>query len=115
MAELEFAIQQWLGAAVGEPVEDETLASLRITAGTPQVPMVEVEDRLAHTLRGAALVSHADQHVLPGSNAGTALQKLERAFAQELLCPWRDLDEFTDEHGTDDEAIEAAADYFAGS
>lgn len=64
---------------------------------------------------GAALSASADQHVLPVSNAATALQKLERSFAQELLCPWSDLDAFTDENGTDDDGIADAAAYFAVS
>jgi hypothetical protein len=63
-------------------------------------------------LVGAALNASADQHVLPVSDAATALQKLERSFAQELLCPWQDLDAFTDENGTDDDGIAEAAAYF---
>jgi hypothetical protein len=64
---------------------------------------------------GAALNASANQHVLPVSSANTALQKLERSFARELLCPWQDLDAFTDESGTDDEGIAAAAAYFSVS
>jgi len=66
-------------------------------------------------LIGAALSASADQHVLPVSDAATALQKLERSFAQELLCPWQDLDAFTDENGTDDDGIADAASHFAVS
>jgi hypothetical protein len=29
------------------------------------------------------------------------------------LCPWRDLDAYTDEHGTSDDAMADAADYFS--
>lgn len=61
---------------------------------------------------GAAMVSQPGQKVLPVSDAKTALQKFERSFAQELLCPWKDLAEFTDERGTDETAIEAAAEHF---
>ena len=64
---------------------------------------------------GAALLSSPEQHVLPVSNVGTALQKLERSFAQELLCPWPDLDAFTDQHGTDDDGITEAAEHFVVS
>jgi hypothetical protein len=61
---------------------------------------------------GAALVSSDEDSLLPVSNAGTSLQKFERSFAREFLCPWTALDAFTDEHGMDEEAIEAAAEYF---
>ena len=63
-------------------------------------------------LIGAALAAPVDQHVLPVTDAGTALQKFERAFAQALLCPWADLDAFTDESGTDDDGIAEASAYF---
>jgi hypothetical protein len=66
-------------------------------------------------LVAAALLSSPDQHVLPVSDVGTALQKLERSFAQELLCPRDDLDAFTDQHGSDDEGIADAAEHFAVS
>jgi hypothetical protein len=66
-------------------------------------------------LVAAALLSSPDQHVLPVSDVGTALQKLERSFAQELLCPWTDLDAFTDQNGTDDEGIADVAEHFAVS
>lgn len=54
----------------------------------------------------------AGQHVLPVSKAGTALQKLERAFAAEFLCPWAELSAFCNDHGTDDDAITEAAAHF---
>lgn len=63
-------------------------------------------------LIGAALTSSADQHVLPVSDAGTAFQKLERSFAQEFLCPWEELDAFTDESGTGDDGIAEAAERY---
>lgn len=66
-------------------------------------------------LIGAALVSSPDDHVLPVTNAGTAFQKFERSFAQELFCPWAALDAYTNEHGTDDEGIAAAAAHFGVS
>lgn len=60
----------------------------------------------------AACVLDDQQHVLPVSDAKTGFQKYERAFAQELLCPWAELDAFTDEQGTGDGAISDAAERF---
>ncbi len=59
-----------------------------------------------------ALASEASDHLLPVTKAHTALQKLERAFAQELLCPWAELEAYVDEHGTDEEDVAGAAEYF---
>lgn len=61
---------------------------------------------------GAALVLSPDEHVVPVTTGDTALQKVERAFAQELLCPWEALDAFTHEHGLDDDALTDAAEHF---
>ncbi|HEX7601722.1 MAG TPA: hypothetical protein VF316_08960, partial [Polyangiaceae bacterium] len=61
---------------------------------------------------GAALVLAPDQHLVPVTTSYSALQKLERAFAQEFLCPWAALDAFTDEHGVDDDDLIEAAEYF---
>lgn len=66
-------------------------------------------------LAGAELRAAEQQHVLPVSDAGTALQKFERSFAQEFLCPWQELDVFTDESGTDDDAIADAATHYGVS
>jgi len=63
----------------------------------------------------AAVINPTDQHVLAVSDAATALQKIERAFAQEFLCPWKELDEFTKENGIDDDGIADAADHFTVS
>jgi hypothetical protein len=65
---------------------------------------------LARLIGAASQLS--DQHVLPVSKAGTALQKFECAFAAEFLCPWSDLDAFTDDCGTDDDGIGEAAAHF---
>jgi hypothetical protein len=62
-----------------------------------------------------ALVAPSSQAFLPVTGASTALQKFERAFSQELLCPWSDLDPFTDEHGVDDEGVAEAAERFGVS
>jgi hypothetical protein len=61
---------------------------------------------------GAALLSSPEQHVLPVADVYTALQKFERSFAQEFLCPWHDLDAFTDQNGIEDDAITDAAEHF---
>lgn len=61
---------------------------------------------------GAALASPAGEHVLAVSDGSTAFQKFQRSFAQEFLCPWSALDEYTDEHGTDAEGIADAAEHF---
>ncbi len=66
----------------------------------------------AARLVAAALMSESQQHLLPVTKAMTAFQKAERSFAQELLCPWLDLEEYVDEHGTDDDALADAADHF---
>ncbi len=49
------------------------------------------------------------------TDAATALQKVERSFAQELLCPFAALDAFTEEHGLDDDGIDDAAEHFGVS
>ena len=66
-------------------------------------------------LIGWARAAPAGEHLLPVTDAGTALQKVERSFAQELLCPFAALDAFTDEHGLDDDGIADAAEYFGVS
>ncbi len=63
-------------------------------------------------LLGASLLATPHDHVLPVTESATAFQKIERAFAQELLCPWEALDAYTNEHGTDDDGVAAAADHF---
>ncbi len=60
----------------------------------------------------AACSSSPDEHVLPVSDADTAFQKLERSFAQEFLCPWQELDAFTDDRGTDEDGVAEAAEHF---
>lgn len=48
----------------------------------------------------------------PATDTGTHRQKLQRAFAQEFLCPSRELIEMVGANATDDETINDAADYF---
>jgi hypothetical protein len=66
-------------------------------------------------LVGWVRAAPAGGHLLPVTDAGTALQKLQRSFAQEFLCPFEALDAFTEEHGLDDDGIEDAAEYFGVS
>jgi len=61
---------------------------------------------------GAALVLGPDEHVIPVTDRYSALQKVQRSFAQEFLCPWAALDAFTNEHGMDDDALIDAAEHF---
>ncbi len=63
-------------------------------------------------LIAASMIAADEESVLPVTNAATAYQKFERSFAQELLCPWAALDAYTDEYGTDDEGVAAAAAHF---
>ncbi len=53
----------------------------------------------------ARLLGMASQHpnteqILPITASATATQKFGRAFAQEFLCPWTELDGITAERGT---------------
>jgi hypothetical protein len=51
MSELDFEVAGWLGASVDDPLERATLAALRITAGPTNLPVTEVEDTIARTVR----------------------------------------------------------------
>ncbi|MFA5205842.1 MAG: hypothetical protein WC708_15710 [Lentisphaeria bacterium] len=78
------------------------------------VPSARIERQrfhLARVMAGALFASEKDRF-LAVTDTGTAMQKCERAFAQELLCPWCDLDAFTDKKGLEEDAIAAAAEYF---
>mgnify|MGYP000222865382 CR=1 FL=1 len=50
-----------------------------------------------------------EDRFLPATNAATVRQKFQRAFAQELLCPYEALISIVGEHPSDDDAIEDAA------
>lgn len=78
------------------------------------VPTARLDNQRFYLARliGCALLYPENEHLLPATNAFTAMQKFERAFAQELLCPWTELDQFTDECGLDDEGIAEAAQHF---
>lgn len=59
-------------------------------------------------------LSNSGDRLLPATSARTARQKLQRAFAQEFLCPVRDLVEFLDRDALElsEEDVEAAAHHF---
>lgn len=85
------------------------------TALLMMTPREDNQRFLIAKLAGAALISPASEHVLTVSDSFTALQKFERSFAQEFLCPWKDLNDFTDDHGTDEDGIADAAKHFGVS
>lgn len=51
-------------------------------------------------------------HWLPCTNAATARQKYQRAFAQEFLCPYQDLIGWMDTTSPEEELLQAAAEHF---
>lgn len=77
-----------------------------IDSGIPWPPL---EVSCDGELLGLAIDLGQDQRILPVSGAATATQKFGRAFGQEFLCPWEELDAFTDENGTSEDAIARAA------
>lgn len=58
------------------------------------------------------LIAPIEDRLLPVTDAGTARQKVQRAFAQEFLCPHEALIEFFGGHAPSSEGIEDAARYF---
>jgi hypothetical protein len=66
---------------------------------------------IARLIASAAAQPSAEA-VLAVSRTYTAHQKFQRAFASEFLCPWDELRDFVETHGTDFEALEDAAQYF---
>lgn len=61
---------------------------------------------------GACLDAETPERLVPASDAATQRQKFQRAFAQELLCPYADLRNFIGDRAPDDPIIEDAAEYF---
>jgi Zn-dependent peptidase ImmA (M78 family) len=57
------------------------------------------------------LIANNDNQLLPVTKSATARQKIQRAFAGELLCPSDELLAFLDED-YDNDTIAEAADYF---
>ncbi len=89
------------------PEADEQRTSLLVPSRRE-----ESQRFLIARLIACSLVTAENNRLLPVTQAATALQKLERSFGQELLCPWQELDELTDHVGTEDEGIAQAADHF---
>lgn len=63
-------------------------------------------------LAGDHLEATATEKLLPSTDARTARQKFQRAFAQEFLCPFADLTAYLETEHPTDEAIETAAEHF---
>ena len=65
-----------------------------------------------------SIVADEDERLLPGTRARTDRQKFQRAFAQELLCPFESLREyefFNEGEPFGDDEIDEAAQYFTVS
>ncbi len=58
---------------------------------------------------GMAVLFPRTEQGLALTTVKSSAQKFSRAFAQELLCPWAELDAFTDEQGLGERAISHAA------
>jgi hypothetical protein len=61
---------------------------------------------------GDCLIAESGDHLLPVTRAKTFRQKFQRAFAQEVLCPWADLDGLVGTEEPDDDTISNAARHF---
>jgi hypothetical protein len=83
-------------------------------------PTISVALRSRHaTGRRFALARLVGDHIaarsdrlLPATDTKTERQKFQRAFAQEFLCPFSDLLDFTGTDHPSDDTIELAADFF---
>lgn len=110
-------LSEWLGADLSAEASPDSLAALA-RREQRDVPDLKVCYRskhpdgrrfeLARLLADHLVASGDEDHLLLATRTRTARQKLQRAFAAELLLPWVDLAERIG--GTpDDEVIEAAA------
>lgn len=63
-------------------------------------------------LIGDRLYNQATERLAAATDAKTGRQKFQRAFAQELLCPFEVLMDFLETDSPSDDDIEDAADYF---
>jgi len=61
---------------------------------------------------GDHFYSQSEDHILPTTSSKTVRQKFQRAFAQELLCPFEALVSTVGDHVSDDDAIQDAAALF---
>lgn len=133
-------LARWMRGELGVesgPVSDERLSELlgvkfsvvpQSAADTPILGAYRAPDQTARALVpkkrrtgqrfylarlvGAAIHLPRSERVLPVTDARTSTQKLVRSFAQELLCPWEELDAWTDEHGTGEESLARAAERY---
>lgn len=80
-----------------------------VLLGTPRV--TKQRFHMARLIGMAALLPRSEQ-VLAITPVKTAAQKFGRAFAQELLCPWAEMDAFTDAHGMGESAIAQLAERY---
>lgn len=70
---------------------------------------------VARLLADRVLVPDTKERLRPATRAHTYRQKMQRAFAAELLCPFAGLAEFLDDDLSDDAREEAAAEYGVSS
>ena len=70
---------------------------------------------VARLLADRALVPETKERLRPATRAHTYRQKMQRAFAAELLCPFAGLAEYLDDDLSDEAREEAAAEYGVSS
>ncbi len=63
-------------------------------------------------LIGSHIMTGEIEKLLPSTTVYTWRQKFQRAFAQEFLCPYRDLEEFFKNEEASDDGVDNAAHYF---
>ena len=63
-------------------------------------------------LVGDHIVTGEEDTLLPATDSRTSRQKFQRAFAQELLCPFEELNEFLGDETPTSDDVHDAADYF---
>jgi hypothetical protein len=63
-------------------------------------------------LIGDHLITSGNERLLPLTGMKTVRQKFQKAFAQELLCPYNELKEFLGDSPWNDEILDDAADHF---
>jgi hypothetical protein len=131
-------VRRQLGLAAGEPLPTNVLESrmsLQLSSSSSvergtldggfrigaeggatrfRLPTRRLETQRFYLSRliACAVGSAPEEHLLPVTRSCTAMQKFQRSFAQELLCPWTALAQFADERGVDDDAVAAAAEHF---
>ncbi len=79
-----------------------------VTVALNKKPITSRRFALARII-GDNLYAKQEDQILPATQAATARQKFQRAFAQELLCPFEGLMSVLGTHVLDDDAMEDAA------